>query len=193
MKTRINKSKGFTLVESLVAVSILSISVAAIFTAVQMSLKTSLTAKDQITAIYLSQEAMEFIKNVRDENALNSLNGVAVNWLHGLSENSSDPCWYGADGTGQKVCTLDVYKGISGGGVAACSGGFGTCPNLNHDSVTGLFGYTTGETWKPTNFKREIKLVANGSNSVDVTIHMQWVSSGITKTFQVTGSVFNKQ
>ena len=194
MKMKLTKnSRGFTLVETLVAIGILSASIAATFTSVQMSLKISNNVKNQVTAFYLAQEALEFIKNVRDENALHSLeNPGSVNWLHGLAENSNDPCWYGGGGVSQKTCTIDSAKGISGGGVSACSGGFGSCPNLNQDSSTGLFGYTSGGTWVPTNFKREIQITYAGADGIIVTIRMQWYSGSTPKSFTVSGSVYNR-
>src|SRR5882724_6625079 len=61
---------GFTLVETMVAISILSLSILATFTAVQLGISKSLYAKDQITAFYLGQEAFEALQNVRDQNGL---------------------------------------------------------------------------------------------------------------------------
>lgn len=188
-------SKGFTLVETMVAISILSLTVASAFTAVQMGLKASIGAKDQITAFYLAQEALEFIKNVRDENALHSLeNPSSINWLQGLSETKDDPCWMGDTNYPQKTCTIDSAKGISGG-VASCTGGFGTCPNLNQDSSTGLYGYTSGGNWNPTNFKREIQIsmLPTVTDAITVTIKMSWSTEGVSKTFTITGSVYNRQ
>lgn len=188
-------SKGFTFVETLVAVSILSLVVAATFTSVQMGLKASIGAKDQIIAFYLAQEAIEFIKNVRDENALHSLEDPSsINWLHNLSETKDDPCWMGDVNFPQKTCTIDSAQGISGG-VSACAGGFGTCPNLNQDSVTGLYGYTAGGNWVPTNFKREIQIsmLPTVTDAITVTIKMSWITEGIPKTFTITGSVYNRQ
>lgn len=191
----IKSSKGFTLVETMVAISILSLTVAATFTAVQLGLKASIGAKDQITAFYLAQEALEFIKNVRDENALHSLqNPSSVNWLHNISETKDDPCWMGDVNFPQKTCTIDSAVGISGG-VVACSGGFGTCPNLSQDSSTGLYGYTAGGNWRATNFKREIQIsmLPTVTDAITVTIKMSWETEGVPKTFTITGSVYNRQ
>ncbi|HEY4509194.1 MAG TPA: type II secretion system protein [Candidatus Paceibacterota bacterium] len=174
---------GFTLVESLVAISILSLSIAATFTAVQNSIQNSTYAKDEITAFYLTQEAMEFIKNIRDENALHSISGQSTNWLASLSNVSSDPCYFG------KTCVIDSPLKT----VTACSGGFGSCPNLKEDSGTGLFGYTSGGTWLTTNFKREIQFQQVASDEISVIIKISWTSRGIPKSFQVTETLFNRQ
>lgn len=183
-----NTMSGFTLVESLVAISILSLSIAATFTAVQSGLRSSITAKNQITAFYLAQEAMEFIKNTRDENALRSISGTPTNWLTELvvtSSGASGPCDYA------KVCAIDSVLDS----VQNCVGGTGSCPVLNQDSATGLYSYASGSTWNATSFKREIQFqtVASNVNEVLVTITMTWVSGGASKSFQVSQSLFNRQ
>lgn len=58
-------NKGFTLIETLVAVSILMISVAGPLTIAQRSLHAAITARDQVTASFLAQDMMEQIKNDR--------------------------------------------------------------------------------------------------------------------------------
>lgn len=180
--------RGFTLVESLVAIAILSLSVAATFTAVQSGLKASLVAKDEITAFYLAQEAMEYIKNIRDENALRTISGVATNWLTGFTVTAvggSGPCDFG------KVCYVDSVQDT----ITNCPSGVGTCPRLNQDSVTNLYSYSSGSTWVVTNFKREIQFqaVPSNSNEVLVIINMSWISGGVAKSFQVSQSLFNRQ
>ncbi len=189
MKTTTKQfSKGFTLVESLVAIAVLSLSITATFTAVQSGLKTSITAKNQVTAFYLAQEAMEYIKNVRDENALHSVNGTVTNWLTGLTVTSggaSGPCDYG------KVCTIDSLQDT----VTYCGVSLGTCPVLNQDSVSGLFSYLTGGNYRSTTFKREIRFqsVALNSSEVLVIINMSWTTEGVNKSFQVSESLYDKQ
>jgi prepilin-type N-terminal cleavage/methylation domain-containing protein len=179
---KVKKNKGFTLVESLVAISILSLSIAATFTAVQNSLQNSSIAKDQTTAFYLAQEAVEYIRNKRDENALYYINGASNTWLTGISALAGDPCYFG------KVCRVDSPAAT----ITYCGMDFDTCPVLNKDTNSGLFGYTAG--WTPTIFKREVKLrevVAN--REVEVTVRMSWTSRWGTKSFQITENIFNRQ
>jgi len=174
-------NEGFTIVETLVAISILSLSVAGAFTAVQGGIKSSTVAKDQITAFYLAQEGMEFIKNVRDENALHSVSGQSTGWLDDLSSVSSDPCFFG------KICRIDSYLKT----IATCSGGFGTCPNIKKDSSTGLFGYTP--SWPDTVFKREIQFQQIGTDEVFVIMRISWTNRGMCKFFQASETLFNRQ
>src|SRR3989344_1758532 len=62
---------GFTLIEMIVAVFILTIAVGAPLYSAAVALKISREAQNRIVAEYLAQEALEFIRNRRDENILN--------------------------------------------------------------------------------------------------------------------------
>lgn len=176
------KNKGFTLVETLVAISILSISIAATFTAVQNGIRSSDLAKEQTTAFYLAQEGMEAIKNIRDQNALNSVSGVTTNWLRGLSEVAGDICYFG------KTCSIDAPLAS----VRTCPGGFDTCEVLLLDPTSNLYGYTSG--WTATTFRRELQfqnIVAG--QEIRVLMKISWVSRGATQSFQISESFFNRQ
>jgi prepilin-type N-terminal cleavage/methylation domain-containing protein len=175
------KKQGFTLVETLVAIGILSLSILGAFTAVQSGLHSSTIAKDQITAFYLTQEVMEYIRNIRDENALHALDGTSVSWLHNLAESSGDACNFGS------TCTIDSPLKVT----ARCSGGFGTCPVLRQDPASGLYGYTG--SWTATNIKREVQLTSISSNEIQITVRMSWTSGAFSQSFQVTESMFNHQ
>ena len=183
-----NSSMGFTVVESLVATAILSLSILASFAAVRNGIQSSTIAKDQITAFYLAQEGVEYIKNIRDENALFSLNEISNNrpprsWLYGLSDAGADPCYFG------RTCRIDSFVGRAG--IQPCSGGFSTCPDLRQDTATKLFGYNGA--WPATSFKREIQLVQVSSTEISIIMSMTWRTMGKTKSFQVTQSLFDRQ
>ena len=176
---------GYTLVETLVAIAILSLSILATFTAVQSSLRNSSISKDRITAFYLAQEGMEFIKNTRDENALNSLSGVGINWLTNLvvtPVGGSGPCDFG------KTCRIDSPAKT----ITACAGAFGSCVVIRRDSNTGLWGYNGAYT--ATVFRREIQF-SNifADREVLATIRISWTNREQNYSFQVTESLFNRQ
>ena len=175
--------RGFTIVESLVAIGILSLSILATFTSVAGSLQLSSTSKDQITAFFLAQEGMESIRNIIDNNTLSYLAGGGNDWLDGISELNTDPCWFG---TG-KICSVDSTNGI----LAFCGLAAGSCPYLNQDSVSGKIGYDGG--WTPTNFKREIRIASINANEIMVFVNMSWVNHGVTKSIEVTENFFNIQ
>jgi len=62
-------NQGFTIVETLVAITILMISIAGPLTIAQKSLTAATQAKDQVIASYLAQDLMEYIKNARDNSS----------------------------------------------------------------------------------------------------------------------------
>lgn len=186
MKNKIIKNNlGFTLVESLVAVGILSLSVLATFSAVSNGLQYSGITKDQITAFYLIQEGMEYIKNTRDENALNNIGGNSRTWLYGISENNSDPCYF------DTTCQLDVNS--TGAKLTRCPGSWGTCSVLRSDNTTGSYGYNNA--WTATTFRREISLsaVAGNTDEMLITIQVSWVNRGTNYSLRVYQSLFNRQ
>ncbi len=76
--------KGFTLVEALIAVSILMIAVVSTMSISQRSLLSSIVSRDQMTASFLAQDGLEAVKNIRDQVAINALGSTSTVWLQGL-------------------------------------------------------------------------------------------------------------
>jgi prepilin-type N-terminal cleavage/methylation domain-containing protein len=72
-------SKGFTLVETLVAIALLIVVITGAYTAAQAGLSGAILSKEEVAAFYLAQEGVEEIRNLRDNNGL-----VANNWLAGM-------------------------------------------------------------------------------------------------------------
>lgn len=98
-----NKNKrGFTLIEALVAISILMVAVASPMVIAQKGLSSAVFSKDQMIAYYLAQDAMELIKNLRDANGLGGRE-----WLDGLSELCVT---VGNEHKDTLKCTVDVFN-----------------------------------------------------------------------------------
>lgn len=93
LPTKAHKQKAFTLVETLVAISILTIALTGPLAIIAQALRSSYFARDQITAYYLAQEAVEYIRNQRDYNGLQGVSAPAAeNWLQGVATDSDlDP------------------------------------------------------------------------------------------------------
>jgi len=93
-KNKKENRKGFTLVETLIAISILLVGVSAAFSAAQSGLSSTIAVKDRITAIFLAQEAMEAVRNLKDSNLLlqnKTLDNNSPYWLDGLA-GPGNPC-----------------------------------------------------------------------------------------------------
>lgn len=78
-KQKNNTKSAFTLVEALVAISILMIAIASPMTLAQKGLSTATLSKDQMTASFLVQDAIESVKNIRDQIAVSASGG---DWLY---------------------------------------------------------------------------------------------------------------
>ncbi len=65
-------SKSFTLIETVVAVSILTVGTLGAFSLIQKTIGLTSASSSQLTAAYLAQEEIEIVRNIRDSNWLNS-------------------------------------------------------------------------------------------------------------------------
>ncbi len=179
MISKFKKQKGFTVLESMVAIMVLSLSVSGAFSAVTQSLSQAIIAKDETQAFYLAQEAMEIIRNKRDDNQLAKINNGSGDWLAGIAQNAADPCYFG------KTCRTDA---ISFGLVDCATDLGGICPVLKQDPTTFLYSYTSGDT---TNFKREIQIESVNANEIAVTVKVSWTKGLTSQQFKVKTYFFN--
>ncbi len=100
-KKIIKKEKGFTLVETLIAISILMISVAAPLSLAAKGIQAANLAKEQIVAYYLAQDAFEMVKNIVDSNKLGSYSYSQGEMIHG---DLNDICIF-------NECKIDTLTG----------------------------------------------------------------------------------
>ncbi len=166
------KERGFTIIETLVAIAILVTAVTGTMTAVQGGLSSYIFSKDQVVAFYLAQEGFEQVRNIRDENRLNG-----ANWLQGIAESVGDPCYFG------KICRVSPAESAD---LITCSG---SCQKLRQSATTGFYGYNS--LWPETIYEREISLTEIGENEVAVTVTMTWSKGIVTREFRARENLFN--
>jgi len=181
---------GFTLIETMVAVFLLSVAIAGPLTLASRGLSSALIAKDQVGAYYLGQDAIEFVRFVRDTNRLS--NG---NWI---------------TGAGGGATVLDLTPCVSTDGSASCYidtiqstvGAWASCPTasciLNYDTTGtpahNYFSYTTGSP-SAERYIRTIKIITpigSNSNEATVIVTVQWAgSNGVTHAVTFHEDLFN--
>lgn len=182
MRKFFKSQKGFTVLESIVAILILSISVSGVFAAVQQGLSQNTMAKDQIKAFYLAQEGVEILRNQRDNNQLQIIGSFDTerHWLAGIAEKPSDPCYF------DRVCRVDaINMSITSCGTKTSGA---TCPNLKQDSTSHLYGYSSGSN---TNFRRDIELEQVNADEVEVTVTVSWTKGIFQREFSAKAHLFN--
>ena len=173
-KLQINK-KGFTLIETLVAVSILVLAVTGAFSAAHNGMMSSLYSKDQVTAFYLAQEAIEQIRNLRDQNGIR---GNPQGWLSGIA-NPGDPCTFG------NTCYVDALNDAAP--LILCPA---TCPTLLLNN-NGFYSYDNGTT---TKFRREVNISSISANEIVIEATVYWTKGVLVdRSFTAREHLFNWQ
>ena len=161
-------TRGFTLIETMVAITVLALALTGPFVAVQNALRAAYTARDQLTASSLAQEGLEYVRSIRDNNYLAS---PQRNFMDGLSGYSC----YGA--TPSTYCTLDPTRGdvhTAPTAVEVCASPE-SCEKL-YLSSNHLYNQQAEGT--PTRFTRvvQFKPVGGSSTEVEVIIQVFWMT-----------------
>ncbi len=112
--------RAFTLVETMVAVTILTLAVAGPMTVASRAIVAAQIARSQLTANYLAQEGIEYVRAMRDNEYLADQQSQTAwnNFLNGLSFASISQCR-------TSTCTLDPALPMgtgSGFSLTKCSG-----------------------------------------------------------------------
>ena len=168
--------KAFTLVETLVAITVLVTAVVGPLYAVHKSLVASYTARDSLIATALAQEGMEYVRSVRDGNYLSSQS----DWLNGLSQ-----CMIsGAEGPSDYGCGPDPI----GHSLETCAAS--GCTALKLDTS---YRYRQGATGTVTRFSRKVTIANVSATEVIVTTTVSWSTLRIPYTVVVTEHLYNWQ
>lgn len=79
-----SSSKSFTLIEVTLATFILAVGVVGVFSLVQMIFSLTSSVSNQLTALYLAQEGIENVRNIRDSNWLEQRYLPGTPWDDGI-------------------------------------------------------------------------------------------------------------
>lgn len=163
--------RGFTLIETFVASAILLVSLAGPLSIAAQALRTAYYARDQVTAFYLAQEGLEYVRAKRDQNYLAT---PAQPWMNGLL--TGEICSNG------DVCTIDFPNFTH----KVCPSGI--CAPLLVDQGTFLFNTSEG---LQSLYTRKLSIIVVSADEVTVQVTVSWVSAGINRTFTISENFFN--
>jgi type II secretory pathway pseudopilin PulG len=77
--------RGFTLLEAIVSIFIVTVGVGGVFTLVNQTVNSNRVASSRLTALYLAQEGIEIVRHIRDSNFLEVRWGMGGTWDQDLS------------------------------------------------------------------------------------------------------------
>lgn len=185
------KISGFTLIETLVAVSIFSTSVLTLMIILSQGLTNISYAKQKIRAEYLSGEGIEYIRNMRDTYMLYSATGEA-GWnafyskliSSGASCQNSNGCYLNADNVFSSVDPMPMTKIL----LTACY--YSTCSEapLLYDGSTGGYNYSSGIN---SGFSRQINIVQISNAEIKVSSTVYWNQASGLHSISFTENLFD--
>jgi prepilin-type N-terminal cleavage/methylation domain-containing protein len=171
MKTSTQPS-AFTLIETLIAITIITIAIVGPMTAASRAIVAAQTARDQLTASYLAQEGVEYVRAVRDDAYLTRylLGDTTGAWSDFTTSGALSNCVSG-------VCALGALHSESPGGTNAVT----PCSDNECSAEPILLGGTG------TAFTRTIQLELDVSgNDAAVTSQVSWNFHGAPYTVTIT-------
>ncbi len=125
-------NKGFTLIETLIAILILSLAIGALLTLTAGGFFTIRYAKNDIVATNLLQESLEYIRNTRDTASIRE-----VTWNEWIRMYQDNGCF--ADG-----CTINPYRvGATIDPEVAVTECVTTCENIEYFPEVGYYAYSS--------------------------------------------------
>lgn len=177
---------GFTLIETLVAIAILTVAIASPMALTSQSLATVSYARDQITAFYLAQEAIEAVRALRDGQILKISHTAAG----GIDLFGPIPIEQPGDSSHPFIIT--TLQPDPAYAITNCTG---TCPPLRTDDTKTFYGYDG--TWTPTRFTRTVhaqyaKKPDNSTNTdeIRVTVTVTWMSGRVSRSFKLAENMY---
>ncbi len=193
--TYIIQKKGFTLIETLIAIAIIMIAITGPFAATENSIDAANISRDKTIAVFLAQEGIEYVRAVRDKVYIKecfSNNGINCSeWWNAFTTNTTalsngyNILQCGAS----KSCSFDGTKVKYNSNIAPFTNGalnvclaIGNCGKL-FISSSGTYTTVSGT---PTPFTRIITTTPITSTILSTTVSV--ISVKVTVTFKEHGT-----
>lgn len=168
---------GFTLLETMIAITVLLIAVVGPISILGGSLRHIYFVRDQITAINLAQEGIEVVRQKRDTNFLDG----AVAWDNGFAAGD-------CPGGGSNDCVIDTNPTPV---IIKCTG---ACTQLVYKDPTDGFYHQysapPGIGIPATIFSRRVDTTKTNANEYKVTVVVTWSTGNTPGTVTVSESIF---
>lgn len=173
--------KGFTLIETMIAVTILSLSISGPLFSASRALVLAEISRDQLTASYLAQEAIEYVRAMRDDAYLKSYKsgGSAVSaeawgdFISGASAWSITECI-------SRSCTLDPARPMGYGNGKSLAAYTGAAPLYLSNGI-----YTQQQLGTVTPFTRTVRATVVSPSEQSITSTVTWSFHNSTYTITV--------
>jgi prepilin-type N-terminal cleavage/methylation domain-containing protein len=191
MKKKNNTQKGFTLLETLVAIFILTLSITGPVYIASVAFRNTIDSRDNISAQYLAEEVIEVIKNKRDKEALTQLD-PSSSWLNTILGNTNTDCVNNLGDTNNKCTMTRSNLGV----YVFNSCGSGACPNIPFDPEGDFNVYGEADVQATSKFTREFyieKETLTGLETVGVklVVNIKWNDKGRDKIYTLTERLYN--
>jgi prepilin-type N-terminal cleavage/methylation domain-containing protein len=154
-------SAGFTMLEMIIVVFVFLTGIVGVYSIIQNYYTTAIYSSNRLIASYLSQEGIELIKNLRDNNLIED-----DSW----TKNITDDC-----SSGIITCKIDYND-------AKVLLDNGPSQAFLKKEANSFYNYDAGS---PTIFKRKIKIIVN-SSYINVSVETEWYKKNLTT---IDGSV----
>lgn len=170
---KLQRSRGFTLVETLIAISIFSVSVVSMMSVLGSGISDTNYAKKKIIAGYLAQEGIEYVRNMRDTYILYTT--VPGNSWGGFKSKLS-PCNSTSGCRFDTVFPHDVF----------------VCNNPNDCKLYVSNGsYSTNPSGVDSGFTRKIWVTVVGTDEVKIYSTVSWVQGSGPVSITFSENLFN--
>ncbi|HEV3244890.1 MAG TPA: prepilin-type N-terminal cleavage/methylation domain-containing protein [Candidatus Paceibacterota bacterium] len=191
---------GFTLIETMVAISLLMLALIPPMSLAAQALTTAYYARNQVTAYYLAQEGIEIVRAVRDANIIAIAEGNS-------SANIFDGIPYGTTAATAPAFTVDALQVTSSALDTCTSSGcpplqtngsvYGYAPGCEPSGTNGTWTTSdcgTASGWTDTTFTRTVKAYLLSSSDPDemrVTVSVTWKQGSFqTQTFTINEDLY---
>lgn len=159
LSAKTKKHKGFSFIEVMLSVFLISVGLISVMGLVSASLRNSIDSRDQTVASLLAEEGVEVMRNIRDNNCL-------------------EKCGYGTSFNNIPVNNTNCIVDSGTTSMSASDCDKSLADETLYYSSAGL--YNKGKFGTSTKFKRRIDINSPSSGEIVVTSMVSWGSLDLT-------------